>query len=101
MDFDALKKTIQDVQKLGDLSFVVFNAARIRPSQPLEAEVGELEEDFRVCVLLSSAVSWLAGVLEPTNTWSDIDVSAVYCSTNHNPSVELQDSINETLSHCN
>ena len=34
-----------------DVEVILFNAARIRAASPLEFEVGEIEEDLRVCTI--------------------------------------------------
>lgn len=48
-DFDALKKTLGAVEKLGTVGCVFFNAARIQPSEILKTSLEEIDEDFKVC----------------------------------------------------
>ncbi|KAK4494770.1 hypothetical protein PRZ48_014126 [Zasmidium cellare] len=50
-DFEALRRMLSEVEKLGTLGCVLFNAARIQPGEVLTAPVDELEEDFRVTTL--------------------------------------------------
>lgn len=47
-DLSALKKALKEVESLGPLGGIFFNAARIHIVDPLTALVDELEEDFRV-----------------------------------------------------
>ncbi|KAI6863144.1 hypothetical protein KC343_g4806 [Hortaea werneckii] len=46
-DLSALKKALKEVESLGPLGGIFFNAARIHIVDPLTALVDELEEDFR------------------------------------------------------
>jgi len=47
-DSQALAKVLLDVQKLGRLEVVLFNAARVQPSTLLETPMEVLEQDFKV-----------------------------------------------------
>ena len=44
----GLSEQIGKIKQIGELRCVLFNAARINPSKPLEASVEELQEDLRV-----------------------------------------------------
>lgn len=48
-NFEHLKATLKEVEKLGPLGCIFFNAATVRMSEVLTTGVGEIEEDFRVC----------------------------------------------------
>lgn len=69
-DFDALRKTLNEIEKLG-IGAVFYNAARIRPSDILTMSVEELEEDFRVglplcrekSAMTDSAVDYHRGIV--------------------------------------
>ncbi|KAF2162660.1 hypothetical protein M409DRAFT_26898 [Zasmidium cellare ATCC 36951] len=50
-DFDQLRGMLGEVEKLGTLGCVVFNAARIQFGEVLGTGVGEVEEDFRITTL--------------------------------------------------
>ena len=47
-DTEGLSEQIGKIRQIGELRCLLFNAARIRPSKPLEASVEELQEDFTV-----------------------------------------------------
>lgn len=58
-DLDAIPKVLQELDSLTkgeDIEIVYYNAARIKPTDPvLDVSVAEIEEDFRVrCVALRS-----------------------------------------------
>ena len=55
-DVDSLRKTFQEVEKLGPLGMVYHNAATIRFKEILTETVEELEHDFRV--RLPSSLFW-------------------------------------------
>ncbi|KAI6913928.1 hypothetical protein KC318_g1987 [Hortaea werneckii] len=46
-DLSALKRVLAEIEDLGPLGGIFFNAARINIIDPLKAAVDELEEDFR------------------------------------------------------
>ncbi|KAI5363092.1 putative short-chain dehydrogenase/reductase SDR, NAD(P)-binding domain superfamily [Septoria linicola] len=50
-NFDHLRASLQAIEKLGEISTVFFNAARIKPSDVLTTTVEEIEEDYRVSTL--------------------------------------------------
>lgn len=47
-DLSALQKALEEIQNLGPLGGIFFNAAQINIVDPLTAPVDELVEDFRV-----------------------------------------------------
>jgi NAD(P)-dependent dehydrogenase (short-subunit alcohol dehydrogenase family) len=47
-DFEALKKTLSEIESFGNLECVLFNAARVAGKPPLEESVEDIEKDFRV-----------------------------------------------------
>ena len=47
-DFAGLRKALGEIEKLGPLGGIFFNAARINPTELLTTSVEEIEEDFRV-----------------------------------------------------
>ncbi|GIZ41725.1 hypothetical protein CKM354_000502100 [Cercospora kikuchii] len=47
-NFDQLREAFASIEKLGEVSTVFFNAARISQSEPLRAPVEELIEDFHI-----------------------------------------------------
>lgn len=53
-DFESLRKTLKEIEKLGPLGCVYHNAARINPTEALTTSVEEIEEDFKVCRSLFS-----------------------------------------------
>jgi short-subunit dehydrogenase len=44
----AVLKQLDDLTQGEDIEVIFFNAARIKPSEVLEVDVGEIEEDFKV-----------------------------------------------------
>ena len=46
--FDELKKTLDEVQGYGSLECVLFNAARVAGKPPLDEDIENIEQDFRV-----------------------------------------------------
>ena len=51
-DLDSIPAVLKEIDRLTegeDLEVVFFNAARIKGSAVLEVDVGEIEEDLRVC----------------------------------------------------
>jgi short-subunit dehydrogenase len=48
----AFEKVLKEVETMGRISVVVFNAARIGPSELFKFPEEEIIEDFRVCLLL-------------------------------------------------
>ncbi|PPJ55986.1 hypothetical protein CBER1_03585 [Cercospora berteroae] len=47
-DLDALKKTLGEIEGVGELECVLFNAARVAGKPPLEEDVRAIEQDFRL-----------------------------------------------------
>lgn len=47
-DLNALRKTFEQIEAMGPVGCVFFNAARIQPSELLKTSVEEIEEDFKV-----------------------------------------------------
>lgn len=47
-NLDSLRKSLQEIEKLGPIGCVHHNAARIKPTEPLTTSVEEIEEDFKV-----------------------------------------------------
>lgn len=47
-DFDALKRTLKEIESFGTLECVLFNAARVAGKPPLEEKLEDIERDFRV-----------------------------------------------------
>lgn len=50
----SFQKTLEKIEKLGMISCVFFNAARVQPSDLLTYEEKELVEDFMVCIFPSN-----------------------------------------------
>ena len=50
-NLNSLRKTLDEVEKLGPLGLVYHNAARINPTEASTTSVEEIEEDFRVSSL--------------------------------------------------
>jgi NAD(P)-dependent dehydrogenase (short-subunit alcohol dehydrogenase family) len=47
-DFDQLDKTLEEIRGYGGLECILFNAARVAGSPPLEESIEAVEKDFRV-----------------------------------------------------
>lgn len=50
-DLAALNATLKEIEGFGTLECVLFNAARVAGSPPLEESIEMIEKDFRVCHL--------------------------------------------------
>jgi hypothetical protein len=51
----AIPPALSKIDELaGEVEVVLFNAARIKPSEVLGTSVEEIEEDFKVCGLTTS-----------------------------------------------
>ncbi|SMR61852.1 unnamed protein product [Zymoseptoria tritici ST99CH_1A5] len=58
-DFEALGKTLKEVEGFGTLECVLFNAARVAGKPPLEEDVEAIEKDFRLTNLaLYEVAKW-------------------------------------------
>ena len=67
IDLASYKKVLSEVEKFGEITCVVFNAARDEPSELLKFDESEIVKDFMVSVLLSTLSSFLlSGVLTHT-----------------------------------
>ena len=49
-DLAALKSTLKETEDFGSLECVLFNAARVAHTPPLEETIENMEQDFRVCI---------------------------------------------------
>lgn len=47
-DLAQLKKTLGEIEKFGNLEFVLYNAARVAGKPPLEESIEDIERDFKV-----------------------------------------------------
>lgn len=54
---DQLRKTLSEVENLGTVGCILFNAATVRMSEILTTSVEEIEDDFRVLFYIHSAHS--------------------------------------------
>lgn len=47
----AFEKVLKEVEAMGRISVVVFNAARVGPSEMFKFSEGDIIDDFKVCLL--------------------------------------------------
>lgn len=51
------QKALKDIENMGDITCVLFNAARVEPSQLFEFEEAEIMKDFMVCLAARSTLT--------------------------------------------
>ena len=65
--FDQLSKTLAEIEKFGQLECVLFNAARVAGLPPLEENIEQIENDFRLTNLaLYKVAEWALPLLQQT-----------------------------------
>jgi len=58
-DLAQLKKTLGEIEKFGNLEFVLYNAARVAGKPPLEETIEDIERDFKLTNLaLYETAQW-------------------------------------------